>query len=124
MAPHQLFCVCLLASYRSNGPYYDFLGRYHNFATHFGPFLAGMHAVTTEARRYPNRAYHYEREDEVRVLPLPFEVLLEQGEVVRALNPSGSPFVLLLDRQGTIVYEGDLDVVDWWEALAASAGRA
>ena len=118
MAPHQVFCVCLLASYRSNGPYYDLLGRYHNLATHFAPFLAGMHAVTMEAKRYPNRSYHYAREDEVRALPLPFEVLLEQGEVVSVLNPSGSPFVLLLDHQGMIVYEGDLDVVDWWDALA------
>jgi hypothetical protein len=54
----------------------------------------------------------------VRALPLPFEVLLERGEVVGALKPSGSPFIVLLDRQGTIVYEGDLDVVDWSDALA------
>lgn len=118
MAEHQLFCVCVLASYRSNGPYYELLNRFHNFATHFPQFLAGIHAVTTEAKRYPNRPYHYAREDEVRALPLPFEVLLEQGEVVGALNPLGSPFVLLLDRHATIVYEGPLDVVDWWDALA------
>lgn len=118
MAPHQLLCVCLLASYRSNGPYYDLLNRCHNFATFFAPFLAGIHVITTEAKRYPHRPYHYAREDEMRALPLPFEVLLERGEVVSALNPSGSPFVLLLDREATIVSEGALDVVDWWDALA------
>jgi hypothetical protein len=68
---------------------------------------------------------HNAREDEVRALPVPFEVLLERGEVVGALDPSGSPFVLLLDRQGTIVYEGPLDVrrlVGRARALAARGG--
>ncbi len=118
LGPGQLFCVCVLASYRSNGPYFELLNRYHNFATFFAPFLQGMHVITMEPARYPNRGYHYAREDEVRALPLPFEILLEEGEVVGELAPSGSPFVLLLDRQGTIVYEGELDCVDWWDTLA------
>lgn len=118
MSPEQRLCVCVLASYRSNGPYYDLLNRWHNFATWFGPFLAGMHVVTAEPKRYPHRPYHYAREDELRGLPLPFEVLLEQREVSGALAPAGSPFVLLLDPQGTIVYEGDLDSADFWDALA------
>ena len=118
MGPRQLLCVCVLASYRSNGPYYDLLNRYHNFATFFAPFLAGMHAITMEPRRYPDRLHHYEREDEVRALPLPFEVLLEQGEVATAIAPPGSPFVLLVDGGGTIVSEGQLESVDLWNALA------
>lgn len=120
MGDGKLLCVCLLASYRSNGPYYDLLNRYHNYATWFAPFLQGLHVLTTEPKRHPQRPYHYAREDEVRGLGLPFEVLLEGGEVVGALEPSGSPFVLLVDRQGTIVYEGGLESVDWWDALAGS----
>jgi hypothetical protein len=121
MSPGKLLCVCLLASYRSNGPYYDLLNRYHNYATHFAPFLEGLHVLTTEPKRHPHRPFHYVREDEVRAVGLPFEVMLEEGEVVAALAPSGSPFVLLLDRQGTILYEGELDPVSWWETLAAAA---
>ena len=56
MAPHQLLCVCLLANYRSNGPYYDFLNRYHNYATYFAPYLAGLHVITAEPKRYADRA--------------------------------------------------------------------
>ena len=48
----------------------------------------------------------------------PFELLLEQGEVMTSLNPSGSPFVVLLDRAGTVVCEGELDGVMLWDALA------
>jgi hypothetical protein len=119
MGTGKLLSVCVLASYRSNGPYYDLLNRYHNYATHFAAFLEGMHVLTTEPKRYPHRPYHYVREDEMRALGLPFEVLLEEGDVVGALAPSGSPFVLLVDHQGTIRYEGELDTVSWWETLAA-----
>jgi hypothetical protein len=118
MPTGKVLCVCLLASYRSNGPYSDFLGRYHNYASHFGPFLAGLHVITMEPKRYPDREYHYRREDEVRALPLPFELLLEEGEVVAELAPSGSPFIVLLDAQGTILCEGELESVDFWDALA------
>jgi len=118
MSRDKLLCVCLLANYRSNGPYYDLLNRYHNYATHFGPFLEGLHVLTTEPKRYPHRPYHYVREDEVRALGLPFEVMLEEGDVVETLLPSGSPFVLLVDHQGTIVYEGGLETVEWWDTLA------
>jgi hypothetical protein len=58
------------------------------------------------------------REDEVRALPLPFELLLEEGEVVAELAPSGSPFIVLVDAQGTILCEGELESVDFWDALA------
>jgi hypothetical protein len=119
MGPEQLLAVCVLANYRSNGPYFDLLNRYHNYASFFAPFLHGLHVLTTEPERYPDRGYHYAREDEVRALGLPFEVLLEEGNVVGALVPPGSPFVLLLDRQATIVYEGDLESVEWWDMLAA-----
>ncbi len=122
MEPGKLLCVCMLASYRSNGPYSDLLKRYHNYATHFAPFLEGLHVLTMEPKRYPNRAYHYECEDEVRAVGLPFEVMLEEGDVAGTLAPSGSPFVLLLDRQGTILYEGELDTVSWWDTLAVAAG--
>jgi hypothetical protein len=120
MSPEQLLVVCVLASYRSNGPYHDLLSRYHNYATWFAPFLAGLHVLTTEPKRHPRRPYDYALEDEVRGLGLPFEVMLEQGDVFEALAPSGSPFVLLLDHRGTIVYEGGLESVEWWDTLAAT----
>ena len=39
----QLLGVCLLANYRGNGPYNDFMARYRNYATYFGRYLAGLH---------------------------------------------------------------------------------
>jgi hypothetical protein len=118
MAEHQLLCVCVLCTYRSNGPYYELLGRFQNYATWFRELLAGLHVITAEPKRYADRAAHYRREDQLRALPLPFELLLEKGQVMTALAPQYSPFVVLLDRSGTVVFEGELDGVKLWDALA------
>lgn len=120
MTNDQLLAVCLLASYRSNGPYADFLLRWRNYATWLRDFFAGLHVLTNRKERYPGREYHYEREAEVRALGHPFHLLHEHDEgIVMQILPPGSPTIFLLDRTGTIVYEGQLDGVDVWDALAS-----
>ena len=52
---------------------------------------------------------------------LAFEVMLEEGDVVGTLEPTGSPFVLLVDQRSTIRYEGGLESVEWWDTLSAVA---
>ncbi len=120
MTNDQLLCVCLLASYRSNGPYSDLLQRWRNYMTYMGEFLAGLHVLTTETQRYPNRDFHYECEAKVRALGHPFHLLHEQDEgVIRVIQPRSSPMVFLLDRTGMVVYQGELDAVDVWDVLAS-----
>jgi hypothetical protein len=120
MTNEQLLCVCLLASYRSNGPYSDLLQRWHNYMTYLGDFLAGLHVLTTETKRYPNREFHYECEAKVRALRRPFHLLHEHDSgVINTIEPRSSPMVFLLDRTGTVVYQGGLDAVDIWDALAS-----
>jgi len=119
----QLLGVCLLANYRGNGPYNDLMARYRNYATHFGRYLSAWHVVTMEPQRQADRAWYYANEDEVRAAGLPLEVLLDAGgHVTRALEPTASPFVLLLDRDRRVAYEGELDSVELWNTLAAANG--
>ena len=120
MSNDQLLAVCLLANYRSNGPYADFLLRWRNYASYFRDFFAGLHVLTTRTERYPDREYHYEREAEVRALGHPFHLLHEHDEaVIRTILPPGSPAVFLVDRTGTVVYQGELDAVEVWDVLAS-----
>jgi hypothetical protein len=120
MSNDELLCVCLLVSYRSNGPYYDLLQRWQNYLSFMGEFFAGMHVLTLRTERYPDREHHYEMESRVRALGKPFHLLHEDNEaVVMAMAPDRSPSVFLLDRTGTVVYDGDLDSVDTWDALAS-----
>jgi hypothetical protein len=119
MGPSQVFLVCLLATYRGNGPYNEFMGRYHNYATYFRPFVSGLHVVTMEPERDPEYAHYFENEDVVREAGLPFELLFDDGALTEAVRPGGSPFVLVLDRSRRVLCEGELPGVDLWKTLAA-----
>jgi hypothetical protein len=119
LGPGQLLAVCLLASYRGNGPYDDFMRRYLHYATWFSRFLPGLHVVTMEKERYPDRPHYFEAEDEVRGASLPLELLLEDGQLSATVRQTGSPFIVLLDRSRRVRYEGELASVDLWDTLAA-----
>ncbi len=115
----ELFAVCLLATYRGNGPYNDFMQRYLNFGRWFTPFLKGLHVVTMEAERSPEYPHYFRGEDAVSKAGLPLELLLEDGGISEAVRQTGSPFIVLLDRDGRVRAEGELSTVDLWNALAA-----
>jgi hypothetical protein len=119
LGPGEVFAVCLLASYRGNGPYDDFMRRYLNFGRWFAPFLKGLHVVTMEAERPAERPHYFRGEDLVLAAGLPLERLLEDGEVSHAVRQTGSPFVVLLDHDWRVRAEGELSSVDLWNALAA-----
>jgi hypothetical protein len=119
LGPEQLLAVCLLASYRGNGPYEDFMRRYLHYSRWFSRFLPGLHVVTMEKERYPDRPHYFKAEDEVRAASLPLELLLEDGELTAAVQQTGSPFIVLLDRARRVRYEGELASVDLWDTLAS-----
>ncbi len=119
MPKDKLLIVCLLANYRGNGPYNDFMNRFHNYASYFTQYVHALHVITMEAERNAERAHYYQAEDDARAARFAVSILLEPGNVVEAVMPHGSPFVMLLDRGGTVVYEGELDAVELWDTLAS-----
>jgi hypothetical protein len=120
----EVLGVCLLANYRGNGPYNDFMWRYHNSATWFPRFLRGLHVLTLEPERHPDRPQYFHGEDQVRADGLPLEMLLEDGHVTAAVQQTTSPLVVLLDRHRRVRYEGDLGSVDLWNTLASMSAPA
>src|SRR6185295_5781571 len=118
--PGELFAVCLLATYRGNGPYNDFMMRYLNFARWFAPFLKGLHVVTMERERPKDRPHYLRGEDAVVEAGLPLERLLEDGELTAVVEQAGSPFVVLLDRDKCVLAEGELSSVELLSSVAAA----
>jgi hypothetical protein len=112
----------LLASYRGNGPYNDFMHRYHNFGTWFQDYLPDLHVITMEKERPEERPHYFKAEDAVKAAKLPLQMLLEDGSLSAQVRQSRSPFVVLLDRAGLVRYEGELDPVAMWSAAAAMDG--
>jgi len=125
LEPGQLQLVCLLDGYRGNGPYDSFMTRFRAFVRWFAPYLHGLHVVTEEAQRPAERDFYFLSEDEARRERLPFVVLHDaSGEVGAAIEPSGSPHVLALDRHGVVHAEGELSGPELWNALARAEGAA
>ncbi len=117
----QILLLCLLSSYRANGPYDELLQRYLTFVRDFKPFVGPLHAITEVKDRYPDRPHYFETEDKVRATGVPFELLFDpEGEVSHMYAPRVSPFTMCIDNRGRILCEGQLEGEDVWKALVAA----
>jgi hypothetical protein len=121
LAEGHLLLLCLLSSYRANGPYNEFLQRYLTLIRDFKPFVGPLHVITEVKDRYPDRPHYFETEDKVRAAQAPLELLFDpSGEVSAMYGPRVSPLVLTLDNRGLIRTEGQLEGPDVWRALVAA----
>lgn len=127
----QLQVLCLLGSYRVNGPYIDFLTYCMRLVRHFPDYLAELHVVceSTTASKLANSDLKEEardairsflvEEEQLRKQGLPFVVLHdEEGTLGAAVGLRSSPHVLVLDFRGTVLHDGEFDEVKFWELLA------
>lgn len=117
----HIFLLCLLSSYRGNGPWNDFMRRYPGLVRDFAPFIGPMHAITEVRERYPDRPHYFEAEDKARAAGAPFEVLFDPGGDAGAMyRPRVSPFVMALDQRGRVLSEGEMNGPEVWRALVAA----
>lgn len=117
----QVMVVCLLASYRGNGPYNDFMKRYAALVEQFNGRLRLLHVITTTAEKNPAYPQYYEAEEKALARGTVMSVLFDQeGSVTRAASPNASPWCYVLDRSGIVHFEGTLYGTGLWKALAAA----
>ena len=117
----HILLLCLLSSYRGNGPYNEFMQRYLTLIRDFTPFVGPLHVITEVKDRYPDRPHYFETEDKVRAAGAPFNLLFDpQGDLSAMYEPTVSPFVLTLNNRGLILTEGQLEGMDVWRALVAA----
>ena len=113
--------LCLLSSYRANGPYNEFMNRYRTFMRDFKPFLGPLHIITEIKDRYPDRPHYFETEDKMRADQIPFDLLFDpQGDLRGMYQPRVSPFVMAIDARGRILCEGEMEGVEMWRAVIAA----
>ncbi len=115
----QMVAVCLLGGFRGNVQYSEFMRRYLNYAAWFGEFLYELHVITHRTVRDAARPEHYEGEDLAIQASAPFRVLEDyRAFVQRAIKPSTIPTIYLINKQGYVVHEGQLNATDLWDAVA------
>ena len=73
----HILLLCLLSSYRGNGPYNEFMQRYLTLIRDFTPFVGPLHVITEVKDRYPDRPHYFETEDKVRAAGAPFNLLFD-----------------------------------------------
>jgi len=119
MDESQMVAVCLLGGFRGNVQYSEFMRRYLNYAAWFGEFLYELHVITHRTVRDNARPEHYEGEDLAIQASAPFKVLEDyRAFVQRAIKPSTIPTIYLINKQGYVVHEGQLNATDLWDAVA------
>lgn len=136
LAREKLQVLCLLGSYRVNGPYIEFMTYFMRLVRHFPDHLAELHVVceSTTASKLANpdlkeesrnaiRSFLME-EERLRKEGIPFVVLHdEEGTLRAAVGSRGSPHVLVLNCKGIVLHDGEFDDVKFWELLGLVPAR-
>lgn len=113
--------ICMLPWYRSNGPYNDIMLSYRGMYNSVKDIMAPLH-VLLQPTGY-SHDYWLENETKIREEGIPL-VLLEDAEdhIGETLDQPCTPLCYVLNKEGTIVYEGSLDNhYEFWHA--ASMGK-
>lgn len=118
MATNQLMIVCLLANYRANGPYYEFMVQYVRLSTFFRDYLTMLHVITMNPETTETNPVLLRGEAFARHMVAPMALLYDSdGRVTWQLNPKHSPELFILNTQGQILHQGALDEVGFWTVL-------
>ena len=114
--------LCLLATYRANGPYNDFMKQYRRLASQFRGTIVGLHVITLEPETNTFAGQWIGAEKTVIGDQLPCELLYDaNGEATWPLEPSHSPTIFVIGPTGTIVQHAHiLDDVALWQAIEQS----
>ncbi|MBL4889917.1 MAG: hypothetical protein JKX97_07865 [Candidatus Lindowbacteria bacterium] len=114
----QLLVVCLLATYRGNGPYNAFMEEYINHCCWFGDYLKCLHVITMEPTKRSDRPNWYEAEAAARTGNIQFDILHDtDGRITQAIDPQGSPHIFIVNSLGEILHEGWPSSKNFWDAL-------
>ena len=115
MKEGQVHLICLLASYRSNGPYDDFMQRYSVYAKYFSDVIVNLHVITS-TRKSGN---WQDQEDKAKAEKINFSVLYDKnGTLAEATEIRSIPAVFALDRHGKVIFRKRLLLqTEVWELL-------
>lgn len=113
---HQLMIICLLGSYRSNGPYEDFMQVFLGLQRHFGKIFAGIQVITAAE-------YNFDWLDSEHLATskgLPIAILHDEADrVSESMGITSSPEVFLVDKQMKIICHSRLtEEVEMWNLVA------
>lgn len=115
----QRLIVVALGPYRANGFYSRIMYRYHELLPALGGLYPHVHVLTSFAKGNRHNPEWLMGESLARKRGADIMILHDAGaDAMRALRVERSPHVFILDRQGTVRYDGFLpDEGGFWRGL-------
>lgn len=114
----KLLCFCLMASYRGNGPYNDFMRWYRLNYPLLEQVVGEFIMVTMETHKREDRPHWFEEEDRLVAEGIPLRTLLDDGALAEAVGQAAAPELYLVDRNGGVhVHHSHLGDTHLWTAL-------
>ena len=121
MAPGHYLPLCLMTAYRGNSPYNQALLPYIALSPWINPRLHSLVVLTNQSEKRKDRPHWNSHENLARQVGCPLTVLFGDfdEQIIEDFAPRGAPEFFVLDRDGQIVWTGDLATdYDYWEVLA------
>ncbi|MFC3192816.1 PDZ domain-containing protein [Marinicella sediminis] len=123
MQDDQLLPVCVMPSYRGNGPYNDSMLCYRATIKHLAEQFLPMVVITDQPHKRPDRMWWYEHETKARQQHIELHLVYDEtASVARQLDMQRTPIFYVLNKQSTIIHQGALDEpYDYWCCLSQDA---
>lgn len=120
MKRHQLLFLVLLGGFRSNEEYAQYVRRFMHWMIHFQPFMVAMHTITTTRDRAIGVSLPEHLQDEEQAIRRRFPISVawdRDHQVHDRIQPTASPWPMLLNHQGRVLHVGMPSDVEWWQLL-------
>lgn len=119
LKPGQVLPICLMVSYRGNGPYSDAMKVYHAMYPHVKDSLLPMFVMTSDDQKRPDRPHWYDAEDALVKADIPITVAHDPNAYFADSFLTGAPEFIGLDHSGKVVWDAYLgDAYDYWVMLS------
>ena len=117
--PGQVIPLCLMLTYRANGPYNDALKAYHAIYPHAKDQMQPMIVVTTERDRDAEPPEYFEAEEALIAAGIPISVVFDRDSFWRDRVLAGAPEHIVTDEKAKIIWHDHLhDDHAYWEMLS------
>ncbi len=125
MEAHQLLPLCVMPSYRGNGPYNSALISYKKIFPYLEGKLLPMQIIVDNITDDHTEVWRYSEESELAKYNIPFHRLHDEDLIVsHSLKINVSPVLYLLNNNGIVVYEGPLNKSsDYWTSFEGIFGN-
>jgi hypothetical protein len=119
MSPDQILPICLMTTYRGNGPYNEALLPYIAVQPHVSDRLHPLVVLTNIAEKRKDRPHWNSNEAVAKKAKCPFNVLYGSfDEVIEVFSPRGAPEFFALNKAGEIIWTGELSAdYHYWDML-------